>query len=275
MKWKGMSWTISSRPARKRFALWMMTAPLRFPAELHRASVMWVRYAGQASGFYAGGHIKNCLGKLEAGREILAGLRPGLEKIAEEGGSLADLNRIDRVLEEIECARERIQTLPDGGWRPAFETITQRGYVPGDQAAWRTGGGGVKAQKKMFEIDGGNFSTLEVFYEEISRVLLPGVDWGNNLDALDDVLSGGFGTPENGFVVRWNNSEVFRERLGYPETVRQLGKRLEKCHPSNRKNVIAELEKAKKGQGQTVFDWLVEIFESHGEGGMSRRAPSN
>jgi hypothetical protein len=115
-------------------------SPLRFPAEFHRAAVMWVRYAGQASGFYAGGHIKNCLGKLKAGREVLAGLRPGLEKIAEEGGSHSDLIRLDRVLEEIERVRGLIQVLPEEGWRPAFETITQAGYVSGDQAAWRTEG---------------------------------------------------------------------------------------------------------------------------------------
>ncbi len=115
-------------------------SPLRFPAEFHRAAVMWVRYAGQASGFYAGGHIKNCLGKLNAGREVLAGLRPRLERIAEEGGSHSDLIRLDRILEEIERVRGRIQALPEQGWRPAFETITQAGYVPGDQAAWRTEG---------------------------------------------------------------------------------------------------------------------------------------
>lgn len=115
-------------------------SPLQFPLALHRAAVMWVRYAGQASGFYAGGHMKNCLGKLEAGREVLAGLRPELEKIVEEGGSAADPIRLDRALDMIDRACERIQALPDAGWRPAFETITQDGFVPGDQAAWRTEG---------------------------------------------------------------------------------------------------------------------------------------
>ncbi len=40
----------------------------------------------------------------------------------------------------IERACERIGSLPDSGWRPAFETITQDGFVPGDQAAWRSEG---------------------------------------------------------------------------------------------------------------------------------------
>src|SRR5262245_42877877 len=70
------------------------------------------------------------------------------------------------------------------------------------------------SQKKIYEIDGYHFSTLEEFYDEISRVLIPGAGWGCNLDAFNDILRGGFGTPEEGFVLRWNNSRVSRDRLG-------------------------------------------------------------
>lgn len=42
-----------------------------------------------------------------------------------------------------------------------------------------------------YEIDGKNFSTLEEFYEEISRVLFPGAEWGRNLDAFNEILRGG------------------------------------------------------------------------------------
>ena len=65
----------------------------------------------------------------------------------------------------------------------------------------------------------------------------------------------------------WNNSEVSRQRLGYPETVRQLELRLTRCHPSNREYVAQELEEAKMQKGSTVFDWLVEIIRVHGAGG--------
>ncbi len=54
-------------------------------------------------------------------------------------------------------------------------------------------------RKQIFEINGNNFATLETFYDEISRVLMPdrAVDgWGRNLDAFNDILRGGFGTPE-------------------------------------------------------------------------------
>jgi RNAse (barnase) inhibitor barstar len=65
-----------------------------------------------------------------------------------------------------------------------------------------------------YEIDGQNFSTIDGFYDEISRVLIPGATWGRNLDAFNDILWGGFGTPEDGFVLVWKNHDVSRQRLG-------------------------------------------------------------
>jgi hypothetical protein len=121
--------------------------------------------------------------------------------------------------------------------------------------------------KAVYEIDGRDFSTLEGFYEVVSRVLIPGAQWGHNLDAFNDILRGGFGTPEGGFLLRWRNAAVSRQRLGYPETVRQLERRLTRCHSSNRRSVGEDLERARQGVGPTVFDWLVEIIQVHGSGG--------
>ncbi|HYG57524.1 MAG TPA: barstar family protein [Symbiobacteriaceae bacterium] len=121
--------------------------------------------------------------------------------------------------------------------------------------------------KTVYELDGLNFSTLEAFYDEISRVLIPGARWGHNLDALNDILYGGFGTPGGGFILRWKNSDVSRSRLGYPETVRQLRLRLRWCHPDNRSWVKVDLQNARNNTGPTVFDWLVEIIRMHGPGG--------
>jgi RNAse (barnase) inhibitor barstar len=114
-------------------------------------------------------------------------------------------------------------------------------------------------QKKIYEINGQHFSTLEEFYDEISRVLIPGAYWGRNLDAFNDILRGGFGTPEEGFILRWKNSDISRQRLGYAETERQLTLRLKHCHPSNKQLVTSDLEQAKKERGATVFDWLIEM----------------
>src|SRR3954466_13580020 len=88
--------------------------------------------------------------------------------------------------------------------------------------------------KPTYEIDGRRFSTLEEFFDEISRVLIPDAKWGHNLDAFNDILRGGFGTPEGGFVLRWTNADVSRQRLGHAETVRVLEERVQHCHPANR-----------------------------------------
>ena len=116
---------------------------------------------------------------------------------------------------------------------------------------------------REYEIDGRRTTSLSAFFAEVSQVLLPGVSWGRNLDAFDDVLYGGFGTPDEGFVIRWRNSAEAREALGYPETVRQLEFRLAHCHPCSRDLVERELNLARANTGPTVFDWLVEIIRSH------------
>ena len=71
----------------------------------------------------------------------------------------------------------------------------------------------------------------EEFYDEIDRVMHPQT-WGHNLDAFNDILRGGFGTPEEGFTLRWKNHSISKARLGYP-----------------------------------AFDWLIEIIRKHGRGG--------
>jgi hypothetical protein len=129
------------------------------------------------------------------------------------------------------------------------------------------GSGFFAMMKPVYEIDGHDFLTLEGFYAVVSRVLIPGASWGHNLDAFNDILRGGFGTPEGGFVIRWINSSLSRTRLGYPETVRQLEKRLTRCHPTNRESVGEDLELARQRIGPTVFDWLIEIIEVHCAGG--------
>jgi RNAse (barnase) inhibitor barstar len=117
--------------------------------------------------------------------------------------------------------------------------------------------------KPIYEIDGARFSTLEEFYDEIGRVLIPGAEWGHNLNAFNDILRGGFGTPDGGFVLKWKNSALSRERLSYPETARQLDLRLKTCHPANRASVAEWLDEAAQGKGTTVFDWLIEIINVH------------
>lgn len=115
-------------------------------------------------------------------------------------------------------------------------------------------------------LDGANFSDFDGFAREFSRLLCD-YTWRGNLDALNDLLRGGFGTPENGWVLKWLNSESSRAALGYEETTRRLQRLLLSCHPSNRSNIEARISSAQRGEGPTLFDEIVEVIRDHGPGG--------
>jgi RNAse (barnase) inhibitor barstar len=119
-----------------------------------------------------------------------------------------------------------------------------------------------------YEIDGSRFASLEEFFEEVSRVLVPGQWWGRNFDAFNDILRGGFGTPSGGFTIDWKNHVLSEQRLAYDETVRQLEIRLAVCDPESRDKVLGDLERARAREGPTVFNWLVDIIRIHCRGGQ-------
>ncbi|MEY9863023.1 hypothetical protein ABH935_008672 [Catenulispora sp. GAS73] len=83
----------------------------------------------------------------------------------------------------------------------------------------------------VLTIDGSRFDDYEGFTVEFTKLLTEWT-WRGHLDAFNDILRGGFGTPEDGFVLRWLDSARSRELLG-----------------------------AEK------FDQLVEIILDHGPGG--------
>lgn len=115
-------------------------------------------------------------------------------------------------------------------------------------------------------IDGAAFTDLDGFAREFSKLLCHH-RWKGNLDAFNDILRGGFGTPEVGWVFRWLNSDSSRSALGYDATIEWLEGVLRTCHPSNRSQVTAELRAAQRGEGRTLFDMIVEIIRYHGPGG--------
>ena len=120
--------------------------------------------------------------------------------------------------------------------------------------------------KPKFILDGNDFKTLEEFYDVITIILSIPSWWGRNLDAFNDVLRSGF-MPEQGYIIIWKNSHLSKQFLGYEETVKQLTKRLGKCHPDNVFSIQEEIDEAKRQIGSTVFDWLVEIIRNHCVGG--------
>jgi RNAse (barnase) inhibitor barstar len=72
--------------------------------------------------------------------------------------------------------------------------------------------------KQTIIIKGDSFSDLEGFYGEIDRVLTKDLDWktGHNLNAFNDLLSGGFGVYEYEESVKiiWTKFSESKKRLG-------------------------------------------------------------
>jgi len=112
-------------------------------------------------------------------------------------------------------------------------------------------------------LDGRRFNTLEEFYAEIGRVLVNGDPWGDNLQALDNLLDGGFRLMPDEFRVVWRHAERSRTQLGYSETVRQLTLQLRDCPPTSLIKTAWALRAALQGKGATVFDWLVALISKH------------
>jgi RNAse (barnase) inhibitor barstar len=123
------------------------------------------------------------------------------------------------------------------------------------------------SQLKFYIIDGNDFSTLPEFFEVVGKTMIPDAEWEHNLDAFNDILRGGFGTPEEGFEIVWKNSNNSQIKLGYDETLRVLSQRLVHCHAANRESIAKQIEDARNKTGSTVFDWLIEIIRDHGTGG--------
>jgi hypothetical protein len=122
------------------------------------------------------------------------------------------------------------------------------------------------ADLSEFVLDGASFDDLTGFFAAITRTL--GVSgWGRNLDAFNDILRGGFGTPDGGFILRWASSGLSAERLGWPETIRFIEKKLTTCHPANITAVQADLAAAHREEGQTLFEIILSIIRAHGPGG--------
>jgi hypothetical protein len=117
--------------------------------------------------------------------------------------------------------------------------------------------------RKTFVIDGISFATLAEAAVEFTRALGFTMPWHGNLDTFNDFLRGGFGTPDDGFVLIWRNSEISRERLGYDETLRWLEERVHGCYPSNVAHFQNRILAARRKEGETLFDTLVKIIRDH------------
>lgn len=115
--------------------------------------------------------------------------------------------------------------------------------------------------QEVYDLPGDRVRSLDDFFRVMGEVVNgPGGYFGSNHDGLIDCLRGGFGTPDEGSTIRWLRSDQSRDALGYPETIRHLKLRLSRCYPTGRDETRRDLARARRHEGPTVFDWLVEII---------------
>ena len=91
-------------------------------------------------------------------------------------------------------------------------------------------------------------------------------DWKiGTLDGLDDILYGGFGVFESGEEIEiiWKESQKSKEDLGLELTRNFYENKIRQRKPFNIELIQQKLDDLLSGKGQTLFEILVEIIESH------------
>ena len=107
-------------------------------------------------------------------------------------------------------------------------------------------------------INAHNFSSLEEFYEEVSLIFLKDENWKvGTLDGFDDILYGYKGE------LIWKNSQKSKEDLGLDATKEFYENKIRQRKPFNVKLIQQKLDSLINGNGQTLFEILVEIIESY------------
>ncbi|UWX61357.1 ribonuclease inhibitor [Chryseobacterium oranimense] len=123
-----------------------------------------------------------------------------------------------------------------------------------------------KNNRKVIVINGGHFSNLEGFYNEVSSMLMKDTDWKvGTLDGFDDILYGGFGVFGNGeeLEIIWKESQKSKKDLGFEATRDFYENKIRQGKPFNIQLIKQKLDELTSGRGQTLFEILVEIIESH------------
>lgn len=114
------------------------------------------------------------------------------------------------------------------------------------------------SNEKMAVINGSHFSNLEGFYEEISEILMKDEDWKvGTLDGFDDILYGFKGE------IIWKESGKSEKDLGFKATKEFYENKIKQGKPFNIELIHQKLENLNNGKGQTLFEILIEIIQSH------------
>ncbi|MBN9225596.1 MAG: ribonuclease inhibitor [Microbacterium sp. SCN 70-27] len=120
---------------------------------------------------------------------------------------------------------------------------------------------------RTFVIEGTRVHDIASFYDELNRVFMPNEAWtlGASLDALDDLLYGGFGEllgVERPVIVLRDHAHA-RDALGIAATGAYYREKIahpEMFHVERFEHALAELD---AGRGETYFDLVLGVFAGH------------
>lgn len=120
---------------------------------------------------------------------------------------------------------------------------------------------------KTLTINGGSITSIPSFFVEMNRVLMAGQSWtlGESLDALNDVLYGGFGTivGDEPVTLVWRDMDASRSALGLETTRAHLRAKLARPDVFNVDLIGRELDALERGVGKTYFETVLEIIGDH------------
>lgn len=118
-----------------------------------------------------------------------------------------------------------------------------------------------------FTIEGAAIRDIASLYTELDRVFMGDEDWrlGPSLDALDDLLYGGFGAlvGADDVHVIWRDHDASRRALGRDATMAYYREKLTRPAVFDHSHFTRKLDEVEAGAGQTYFEIVLEIFAAH------------
>ncbi|MFI2103556.1 DUF2087 domain-containing protein [Isoptericola sp. NPDC019693] len=117
-------------------------------------------------------------------------------------------------------------------------------------------------------LDAARVDSIATFYDELNRVFMAGEDWrlGPSLDALDDLLHGGFGAAHGAdrLTVVWHGFARSRDALGFAATRDHYRAKL--ADPWFDTALFRQrLDDLEAGRGKTYAELVLEVFADHPE----------
>lgn len=120
---------------------------------------------------------------------------------------------------------------------------------------------------KEIVINGANISDKTSLYEEFCNQLMPNEDLklGESLDALNDLLYGGYGEIDGNEPIRliWTDFHRMKEIFGHDFTLSFYKEKLRHPETFNQNLIESLIDELKAENGKTYLEIILEIIADH------------